>query len=59
MLSRLSITPLVAVAVLSVSMRLTAVARSSALFSVSLMMRVKDDISPSSSLRAFRPAVSA
>ena len=46
--------------VFSVSMRLTAVARSSALFSVSVMMRVNDDISPSSSsLRAFRPAVRA
>ena len=51
--SKLSMTPLVAVAVFSVSMRLTAVARSSAVFSVSAMMRVNDCIRPSSSsLRA-------
>ena len=50
-------TPLVALAVFSVSMRLTAVARSSAVFSVSEMMRVKDRIMPSSSsLRERRPA---
>ena len=55
--SKLSITPLVAEAVFSVSMRLTAVARSSAVFSVSEMMRVKERIMPSSSsLRVRRPA---
>ena len=56
MFSKLSMTPLVAVEVFSVSIRLTAVARSSAVFRVSAMMRVKDRMMPSSSsLRRAQP----